>query len=140
MICKSLFLSIRLVSTIQKSPHLYGRLQLSWLVPAEVSPPASHVSLTNTLPGAGALDPGTERSIPPEMITNVIPIDSTAFTEPCNPTVNVRVGDQQTVDEPANGTSRNHLERAAKKAQHNEEFGYDAAHGEYPLTAGISCT
>jgi hypothetical protein len=34
----------------------------------------------------------TERSIPPEMITNVIPMDSTAFTEPCNPTVNKFAG------------------------------------------------
>jgi hypothetical protein len=34
----------------------------------------------------------TERSIPPEMITSVMPIASTAFTEPCNPTVSRLAG------------------------------------------------
>jgi hypothetical protein len=34
----------------------------------------------------------TERSIPPEMITSVMPMASTAFTEPCNPTVSKLAG------------------------------------------------
>src|SRR5882724_12149258 len=34
----------------------------------------------------------TDRSIPPETITRVMPIDSTALTEPCNPTVSRLAG------------------------------------------------